>query len=87
MDLIRINDLTSQLGLSSRTLRYYEEIGLIESIRPPQEKYRYFDEKAVERLTPVSYTHLAALTFSATVAMLARPCRNRDGSPVLMMVQ
>ena len=37
MDLIRINDLTSQLGLSSRTLRYYEEIGLIESIRPPQE--------------------------------------------------
>ena len=53
MDLIRINDLTSQLGLSSRTLRYYEEIGLIESIRPPQEKYRYFDEKAVERLTQI----------------------------------
>lgn len=53
MDLIRINDLTSRLGLSSRTLRYYEEIGLIESIRPPQEKYRYFDEKAVERLTQI----------------------------------
>ena len=32
MDLIKITDLTRQLGLSSRTLRYYEQMGLIESV-------------------------------------------------------
>lgn len=29
MNLIKITDLTRQLGLSSRTLRYYEQMGLI----------------------------------------------------------
>lgn len=50
MDLIKITDLSAQLGLSSRTLRYYEEAGLIKSIRPQFEAYRFFDETAVERL-------------------------------------
>lgn len=40
MDLIKITDLTRQLGLSSRTLRYYEQMGLIESVRLPSETYR-----------------------------------------------
>ena len=27
MDLVKITDLTDRLGLSSRSLRYYEQIG------------------------------------------------------------
>ena len=53
MDLIKITDLSAQLGLSSRTLRYYEEAGLIKSVRPQFEAYRYYDEAAVERLRQI----------------------------------
>lgn len=53
MELVKITDVTKQLGLSARTLRYYEEVGLIESIRPKFEAYRYYDEEAVERLQQI----------------------------------
>lgn len=33
--LIKITDLTTQLGLSSRSLRYYEQVGLIRSYLAP----------------------------------------------------
>lgn len=35
MELIKITELTSQLGISSRTLRYYEQMGLLKSERLP----------------------------------------------------
>lgn len=53
MCLVKITDLTKQLGLSSRTLRYYEQVGLIKSVRPQFESFRYYDEASVERLRQV----------------------------------
>ncbi len=53
MDLIKITDLTNQLGISSRSLRYYEQAGLIESVRSDVEKYRYYDAKNIERLKQI----------------------------------
>jgi DNA-binding transcriptional MerR regulator len=50
LNLIKITDLVNQLGLSSRSLRYYEQVGLIKSVRPQFEKYRFYDEQAIERL-------------------------------------
>jgi hypothetical protein len=34
VDLIRINDVVDNFGISSRTLRYYEEVGLLWSSHP-----------------------------------------------------
>ncbi|MGI5899776.1 MAG: MerR family transcriptional regulator [Christensenellales bacterium] len=53
MSLIKITDLTNQFGISSRSLRYYEQVGLIQSVRPEFEKYRYFDDENVERLKQI----------------------------------
>lgn len=53
MELIKITDLTTQLDITSRSLRYYEEVGLIQSTRPQFEKYRYFDAQNVERLKQI----------------------------------
>lgn len=53
MDLIKITDLTKILGISSRSLRYYEQVGLIKSTRPQFEKYRFYDDKAIERLKQI----------------------------------
>ena len=53
MGLIKITDLSHQLGLSSRSLRYYEQVGLIQSVRPQFEKYRFYDSENIERLRQI----------------------------------
>lgn len=53
MDLVKITDLTGKLGISSRSLRYYEQVGLIQSARPEFEKYRYYDAENIERLKQI----------------------------------
>lgn len=53
MELTKITDLVTHLGLSSRSLRYYEQVGLIQSVRSSSEKYRYYDTENVERLKQI----------------------------------
>ncbi|WP_159459766.1 MerR family transcriptional regulator [Scatolibacter rhodanostii] len=53
MDLIKITQVTDEYEISSRTLRYYEQVGLIESTRPAFEKYRYYDRKNLNRLQQI----------------------------------
>ncbi len=53
MELVRITDLTSRLGISSRSLRYYEQVGLIQSERRQFEKYRYYGADSIERLKQI----------------------------------
>ncbi len=50
MALVRINDVVDNFGVSSRTLRYYEETGLLWSARPDNKPLRYYDAAALERL-------------------------------------
>ena len=51
--LIKIRDLSTQYGVSARTLRYYEDMGLIKSIRNENYSYRLYDEAAVQRLEQI----------------------------------
>lgn len=53
MELTKITELTNQLGLSSRSLRYYEQVGLIKSVRSKFEKYRFYDADTIERLKQI----------------------------------
>ncbi|MCL2603753.1 MAG: MerR family transcriptional regulator [Defluviitaleaceae bacterium] len=53
MDLIKITDLCGQLGLTSRSLRYYEQVGLVESVRASDDKYRHYDPANIERLKQI----------------------------------
>jgi len=53
MELIRINEVAHDFGISSRTLRYYEEIGLMWSSRPDNKQQRYYDAAALERLKQI----------------------------------
>jgi DNA-binding transcriptional MerR regulator/DNA gyrase inhibitor GyrI len=54
-DVQRIGDIATQYNVTSRTLRYYEEIGLLSSIRPDNSQYRFYDEKAVQRLEQILF--------------------------------
>lgn len=53
MDLIRINEVVDSFGVSSRTLRYYEEVGLLWSSHPENKTQRYYDAFALERLKQI----------------------------------
>jgi DNA-binding transcriptional MerR regulator len=53
LDLIRINEVVDNFGISSRTLRYYEEIGLLWSNHPDNKTQRYYDITALERLKQI----------------------------------
>lgn len=53
MDLIRINEVVDSFGVSSRTLRYYEEVGLLWSNHHDNKTQRYYDAAALERLKQI----------------------------------
>ena len=53
MELIRINKVVEIFGVSSRTLRYYEEKGLLWCQHPENKAQRYYDESALERLKQI----------------------------------
>ncbi len=51
--LIKIRDISTKYDISARTLRYYEDIGLISSTRSNDYAYRMYDEFAVKRLKQI----------------------------------
>jgi len=53
MELIRINEVVETFGISSRTLRYYEEKGLLWSKHPDNRAQRHYDKAALERLKQI----------------------------------
>jgi len=52
-DLVKAGDLSNRYGVSTRTLRYYEEIGLIQSLRTEDYAYRMYDASSVKRLEQI----------------------------------
>jgi len=43
-ELIKIQDMTGKYDISARTLRYYEDMGLISSVRMDDYAYRLYSE-------------------------------------------
>ena len=51
--LIKITELSARYGVSARALRYYEDMGLISSVRRDGYAYRLYDGQAVKRLEQI----------------------------------
>ncbi|MGE5673513.1 MAG: MerR family transcriptional regulator [Mycobacterium leprae] len=51
--LLKINDVSAQYGVSTRTLRYYEEIGLLWSEQPGPGQPRFYAPDAIRRLEQI----------------------------------
>jgi len=52
-ELIKIRDVSIRYDVSARTLRYYEDMGLITSARSDDYAYRMYDDAAVKRLEQI----------------------------------
>ncbi len=46
----KINEVSKSIGVSKRTLQYYDEIGLLAPSEKTESKYRLYDDVAVEKL-------------------------------------
>jgi DNA-binding transcriptional MerR regulator len=51
----KTSELASLAGISSRTLRYYDEIGLLKPKRDMESNYRYYDESDVDTLQQILF--------------------------------
>lgn len=48
--LLRIQEVAAEVGLTTRSIRYYEELGLLEPAARSEGDYRLFDASDLERL-------------------------------------
>ena len=74
MENMTVSQVSKGLGISTRMLRYYEQVGLLESSRREGYAYRIYDEAAVSRLKQIlllrklriSVRHIKIILQSAT---------------------
>jgi len=54
MELLTVSQVSKTFGISTRMLRYYEQAGLIQSIRNEENAYRYYNECALNRVQQIT---------------------------------
>jgi DNA-binding transcriptional MerR regulator len=53
MDLQTVGHVSKTFGISTRMLRYYEQIGLVQSLRKDDYAYRVYDDESMKRLQQI----------------------------------
>ena len=51
--LVKIKDVSEKYDITARTLRYYEDLGLIRSVRNDEYSCRLYDEKTIKRIEQI----------------------------------
>ncbi len=67
---MRIGELADKVGVSTKTVRYYESVGLLTEPERTASGYRDYDVDAVERLRFVRDAKSTGLTLSEIVSVL-----------------
>jgi DNA-binding transcriptional MerR regulator len=68
---VRIGEVAAAAGVSPRSLRYYEEQGLLTSVRSPSGQ-RHYGQDAVDRVRWIQALYAAGLGSRAVASLL--PC-------------
>lgn len=72
MELKTISQVSRMFNISTRTLRYYEQIGLIQSIRTDDYAYRIYDENTVIYLQQIIILRKLRIPLKQIVEILKR---------------
>ena len=51
--LFKISEVAKNYHITKRTLRYYEEIGLLDNVKKDNSNYRYYDDETLNRLEQI----------------------------------
>jgi DNA-binding transcriptional MerR regulator len=68
---VRIGELAREFGLNPKTLRYYEEIGLLPPPERAENGYRLYDDANRQRLRFISQAKAVGLTLEEISQILA----------------
>ncbi len=79
MHLLCITDASKQFDVSSKTLRYYENVGILNSTRMEDNKYRYYDDEAIERIKQI----LILRKMQISIKDIIRIYENQDMSTIV----
>lgn len=74
-----ITDAVKQFGVTSKTLRYYERVGLLEAKRADNNNYRYYDKSEVERIKQI----MVLRKMQISIKDIIRIYENEDMSTVV----
>jgi len=88
-DTYAIGELSRLVGLSQRTIRYYEEIGLLHSVRRIENGKRVFTDGDVRRLKFINRLKVLGLSLAEMVALekiYRRQRNNREILPKLLEI-
>lgn len=77
MEHSTIRAVCARYGLSTRTLRYWEQIGLIESVRVPEYAYRVYTPEMVQRVGQILALRSLQLPLRDIAAILDAPTEQR----------
>jgi DNA-binding transcriptional MerR regulator len=67
---VRIGELARHTGVPTKTIRYYEEIGVLPDPDRTANDYRDYSEEAVDRLTFVRDAQATGLTLAEIASIL-----------------
>jgi len=79
LDGLCITDAAKQFGMTSKTLRYYERVGLLEAKRADNNNYRYYSEAEVERIKQI----IVLRKMQISIKDIVRIYENADMSTVV----
>ncbi len=78
-DLMRIGDLAGRVGMTARSLRYYEELGMIEPETKTEGGFRLYSEKQLRRIKVINYLKSLGFSLSEISQMMTIRKRERIG--------
>src|SRR6187200_1462456 len=67
---MRIGQLAQRAGVTPRTVRYYEALGLLEPARREASGHRQYDEDALARLAKIDWLKRMGLTLDEIAAVI-----------------
>src|SRR5919198_5796766 len=79
----RIGELASRVGMTERTIRYYEELGLLESVKRLDGGMRVYTDEDVRRLKFIRKLKTLGLTLQEMLELENLYRRHRSNRTVL----
>ncbi len=76
--MMTIKEMSRLTGVSARTLRYYDEIGLFSPTEKSAAGYRLYDEKALERLRYILYFREMGIPLGLIKQIVSDPALDRN---------
>ena len=73
-----INEVCKKLGMTSRTIRYYEQLGLIRTIRDSRTAPRTLDEENIKRLQTIRFLRKLGLALDEIAEVIDSDTKARE---------